>query len=206
MNVVAYFCHVQGHIRMCIPSKYMLNYFYWSRIFTEVSVCLSQKAALSSMGCVGREILFLTKIWKLNFTLGCFYLCIPCLLLKYFLVFGLFLLVGDLECSPWIIAWHCHRGVSCTGSSSSSLFECQVQTLPVVAEAVCQTWSGNELGKFSEGAQCSENQVHLWVLNKNFGKHPFEQLVLICCPCQSWRCRTWCVEQWEFSVTAAIGF
>lgn len=101
----------------CIP------YFYWTRIFADVSACLSQKAAFSSMGCVDREILFLMEIWKLNFTLQCFYLCIPCLLLKYFVVFGLFLLVGDLECSPWIIAWCCHKGVSCTEGFSSSLLE-----------------------------------------------------------------------------------
>lgn len=123
MNVVTYFCHVQWNIRMCIPSKYMLSCFYWSRIFTEVSVCFSQEAALSGMGCVDREILFLMKIWKLNFTLGCFYLCIPCVLLKYFLEFVLFLLVGALECSPWIIPRRCHKGVSSTENSLSSLLE-----------------------------------------------------------------------------------
>lgn len=139
--------------------------FYWSRVFPKVRVCLSQTAALSSMGCADREKLFFMKIWKINFTLGCFYLCIPCLLLKYFLVFVLFMLVGDLECSSWITAWHFHKGVQrVVQRVLRPHFLNEVLTLPVVAVAVCQTWSRNELGKFSVGTQCSKKQIHLWAL------------------------------------------
>ena len=82
-----------------------------------------------------------------------------CLLLKYFLGFVLFLLLGDLECSPRLICMTLPHIHVLYGESPLSSFLIEVLTVPVVV-AVCQTWSVDDPGKISVGAQYTNRQVH----------------------------------------------